>query len=137
MEESCIRSLSKGIIYRIISIATLIIITFSYTGNPIQVTLITGVSTIAFIIVFFFHERAWLRVKRPKEKLARSIAKMFTYITLIGITIMSTITYLFTRSIEVTTNVTLTYVIVKHFLYVINELIWYKIKWGSEKSCQN
>jgi uncharacterized membrane protein len=137
MEESRIRSLSKGIFYRIISIITLIIITYIYTGNLIQVTLITGASTITFIIVFFLHERAWLRIKRPKGKLVRSIAKMFIYITLLGIAIMSTITYLFTRSIEITTNVTLTYVIVKHFLYVINEMIWYKIKWGSEKACQN
>jgi uncharacterized membrane protein len=133
MEETRIRSLSKGIFYRIISIITLIIITYFYTGNLIQVTLITGVSTITFIIVFFFHERAWLKIKRPEGKLTRSIAKMFTYITLLGIAIMSAITYTFTRSIEITTNVTLTYVIVKHFLYVINELFWYKIKWGSEK----
>ena len=137
MEETRIRSLSKGIFYRVISIITLVIITYIYTGNLVQVTLITGVSTITFIILFFFHERIWLRIKRPKGKLKRSIAKMFTYITLLGIAILSTITYTFTRSIEITTSVTLTYVIVKHFLYVINELIWYKIKWRSERTCQN
>jgi len=137
MEETHIRSLSKGIFYRIISIITLVIITYIYTGNLVQVTLITGVSTITFIIVFFLHERIWLRIKRPKGKLKRSITKMFTYITLLGIAILSVITYTFTRSIEITTSLTLTYVIVKHFLYVINELIWYKIKWGSEKTCQN
>jgi uncharacterized membrane protein len=137
MDESRIRSLSKGIFYRVISIITLIIVTYFYTGNLMQVTLITGVSTVTFIIVFFFHERIWLRIKKPKGKIARSIAKMLTYITLLGIAIMSTITYIFTRNFEITTGVTLTYVIVKHFLYVINELIWYKIKWGSEKTCQS
>jgi len=137
MEETCVRSLSKGIFYRIISVITLVLITYFYTGNPIQVTLITIASTFTFIIIFFFHERTWLHIKRPKAKLVRSIAKMFTYITLLGITIMSAITYFFTRNIEITTNVTLTYVIVKHFLYVINELIWYRIKWGCEKACQN
>jgi uncharacterized membrane protein len=138
MEETRIRSLSKGIFYRFISIITLIIITYIFTGNLIQVTLITVITTVTFILVFFIHERIWLRVKRPEGRLKRSIAKMFTYITLLGIAIMSGITYLVTGNIQITTNVTVTYVVIKHFLYVINELVWYKIKWGSKEGpCLN
>jgi len=137
MEETRVRSLSKGIFYRIVSIITLIVITYIYTGDLIQVSLITVISTITFLIIFFFHERLWLRIKRPKGKLARSIAKMFTYITLLGVITMSTITYLVTGDLEITTSVTLTYIIVKHIMYVLNELLWNKIKWGSEVKCQS
>lgn len=138
MEETRLRSLSKGIFYRVISIITLIIITYFFTGDVVQVSLITVATTITFMIVFFFHERMWLNIKRPFGKLKRSIAKMFTYITLLGIVIMSSITFLITGNFEITTSITLTYVVVKHFLYVINELVWYKINWGRvEKTCQN
>lgn len=137
MEETFKRSISKGIIWRVISIITLAIITYIFTNNFVEVTLITTISTVVFLIVFFIHERLWLKISRPQSELARSIAKMFTYITVTGVIIMSTITYLVTGNVQITTNVTLTYVIVKHIMYVINELIWNKIKWGSRVKCQN
>ena len=137
MGETFKRSISKGIIWRVISIITLAIITYIFTNNFVEVTLITTISTVVFLIVFFIHERLWLKIKRPQGKLARSIAKMFTYITVTGVIIMSTITYLVTGNVQITTNVTLTYIIVKHIMYVINELIWNEIKWGSRVKCQN
>ena len=137
MEETQIRSLSKGIIWRIVSLITLIIITYVFTGDLIAVTLITLLSNIVFIVVFFLHERMWLRIQRPRGKLARSIAKMFTYITILGVIIMSTITYLVTQSIQTATEITLTYIIVKHIMYIFNELIWYRIQWGGRAQCQN
>ena len=137
MDETFKRSISKGIIWRVISIITLAIITYIFTNNFVEVTLITTISTVVFLIVFFIHERLWLKISRPQSELARSIAKMFTYITVTGVIIMSTITYLVTGNVQITTNVTLTYIIVKHIMYVINELIWNKIKWGSRVKCQN
>jgi len=137
MKESKKRSLSKGIIWRLISLITLAIITYIFTGNLVEVTLITVISTIVFLFVYFIHERIWQKIKRPKGKLARSIAKMFTYITVTGVIIMSLITYLVTGNVQITTNVTFTYIVVKHIMYVINELIWNKVKWGSDVTCQN
>ena len=130
MEETRTRSMAKGLFYRSISILTLILITYFYTGDILHVSLITCVSTVIFIVVFFIHERIWLHIETPKGKLTRSITKMFTYITLLGITVMSIITYVFTRSVEIMTNITVSYVIVKHFLYVINEFFWDTTKWG-------
>ena len=131
------RSLSKGIIYRIISVVTLAIITYLFTKDLMTVTLVTFISNIVFLFVFYIHERLWLKIKRPEGKLARSIAKMFTYITVCGIAIMSTITYLVTGSLEAMTGITLTYVLIKHIMYVFNELLWDKIKWGDKVECQN
>lgn len=135
--ETHARSLSKGILYRIISILTLAIITYIYTGNLVTVTLVTVISNIVFLIVFYVHERIWLRIKRPQGKLARSIAKMFTYITICGIIIMSIITYLVTGSLEAMTGITFTYVLVKHIMYVVNEILWDKIKWGNKQLCRS
>lgn len=128
--ETRVRSLSKGVIYRLISIITLAIITYIFTGNLVTVTLVTAFSNIVFLIVFYIHERIWLRIERPKKKVARSIAKMFTYITVCGITIMSLITYTFTGSIQIMTGITVTYVSLKHVLYIFHELLWDRISWG-------
>ncbi|RLI62982.1 MAG: hypothetical protein DRO67_06490 [Candidatus Asgardarchaeum californiense] len=135
--DTRIRSLSKGIIYRIISVILLAIITYIFTKDLMTVTLVTLISNIVFLFVFYIHERLWLKIKRPEGKLARSIAKMFTYITICGIAIMSTITYFVTGSLEAMTGITLTYVLIKHITYVFNELLWDKIKWGEKVECQN
>ena len=135
--DTRVRSLVKGTIYRIISVVTIAIITYLYTKDLMTVTLVTFFSNAVFLLVFYIHERIWLKIKRLEGKLARSIAKMFTYITVCGIVIMSIITYLVTGSLEAMTGITLTYVLIKHIMYIFNELLWYKIKWGSERTCQN
>jgi len=137
MKESYKRSMSKGIIWRVTSFITLAIISYIYTGDFVEVTLITVFATIVFLIVYFIHERIWQKIERPRNKFSRSVAKMFTYITVTGVIIMSTITYLVTGNVQITTNITLTYVILKHIMYVINELIWDKVKWEGEVACQN
>jgi uncharacterized membrane protein len=136
MKETHMRSLSKGVLWRIISIVVLAIITYVYTRDLLVVTLVTAISNVTFLLIYYIHERLWLRIQRPTGKVQRSIAKMFTYITLCGVITMSTITYFVTGSLEAMAGITLTYVVIKHILYICNELIWEKISWGSELKCR-
>ena len=57
---------------------------------------------------------------------------MFTYETLCGNLILGTITYLITGSWKVMTLITLTYIGIKHIMYIVNEFIWKKLKWGKK-----
>jgi len=49
---------------------------------------------------------------------------MFTYETLLGNIILGTITYAITGDWKAMTVITLTYIGIKHIMYIINEFIW-------------
>lgn len=130
MNETHIRSASKSVIWRITGILILAAVTYAYTRHWIQTGLITLLHHGVFLIVFYFHERLWLRVKRIQNLTARSIFKMFTYETLCGNIVLGTITYLVTGSLKQMTVITLTYIGIKHVIYIFNEFVWDRIKIG-------
>lgn len=128
MVESRIRSASKSVIWRLAGILILAIITYAFTREWVQTGLITIIHHGVFLVIFYFHERLWLKVKRIQNLMARSILKMLTYETLCGNVILGTISYLVTGSWRQMTAITLTYIGVKHVIYVWNERIWEKKK---------
>lgn len=130
MSETRIRSVSKSVIWRIMGVLILAIVTYAYTRKWIQTGLITFIHHGVFLVVFYFHERLWLKVKRVQNLTARSILKMLTYETLCGNVILGTISYLVTGSWKQMTAITLTYIGIKHICYIFNEFAWDKIKMG-------
>ena len=124
--DSKIRSASKSIIWRIIGVLILGAVTYFYTRQWVQTSLITVIHHGVFLVVFYFHERIWLRLKRPASYLGRSISKMLTYETLLGNIILGTITYCVTGSWKQMTAITITYIGIKHIIYVLNEFVWKK-----------
>lgn len=130
MSETKIRSASKSIIWRLLGIVILAVITYAYTREWIQTGLITFIHHGVFLVVFYFHERLWLKIKRIQNLTTRSILKMFTYETLCGNVILGTISYLVTGNWKQMTAITLTYIGIKHVCYVFNEFVWDKIKMG-------
>ena len=129
--ETRTRSAFKSFIWRIIGVIILAIITYAYTRNLFQTTLITFLHHGIFLFVYYIHERIWMKIKSFGNLTLRSLAKMFTYETLCGNIILGTITYLITGSWKAMTAITLTYIGIKHVIYVFNEFIWKKIKWGT------
>jgi len=128
MEEKK-RSALKSFIWRIVGVIVLAAVTFGYTGNWITTGLVTLIHHGVFLLVFYLHERMWLKIKLD-DMVWRSLAKMFTYETLCGNVILGIITYSITGSWKQMTAITLTYIGIKHVIYVWNEFIWKKIKWG-------
>lgn len=141
MFETHLRSSSKSVIWRILGVFILATVTYAYTRRWITTGLITVIHHGVFLVVFYFHERFWLKMKEwrkiPKSFFWLSMAKMFTYETLCGNVILGTITYCVTGSWKQMTAVTLTYIGIKHVIYVWNEFIWKRIKWGVEKVSYN
>jgi len=130
MKELKKRSAVKSIIWRIVGVLILGAVTYFYTRKWVTTSLITVIHHGTFLFVFYVHERIWLRCKYPINLTKRSLAKMFTYETLCGNIILGTITYLITGNWKTMTAVTITYIGIKHIIYIVNEFIWKKIKWG-------
>jgi len=124
------RSAAKSIWWRIIGIIILALITYLITGSSITTGLVTVIHHCVFLVVFYLHERMWLKIKKPKGEIPRSLCKMFTYETVCGNIILGIITYLITGDWKVMTAVTLTYIGIKHAIYIFNEFLWKRIKWG-------
>ena len=123
------RSALKSFIWRIVGVFVLATVTYAYTGDWITTGLVTFIHHGIFLLVFYFHERTWLKIKLD-DMVWRSLAKMFTYETLCGNIILGTITYSITGSWKQMTAITLTYIGIKHAIYIWNEFIWKKIEWG-------
>lgn len=128
--ETRLRSSSKSILWRAMGVLILTAVTYAYTKQWIT----TGVITVAhhgvFLVVYYFHERLWLKVKRIQGLTHRSLLKMLTYETLCGNVILGTISYAVTGSWRQMTGITLTYIGIKHVCYMFNEFAWDRIKAG-------
>lgn len=57
------RSLIKAITYRIIMTIVLIVISYLFTNDVYQTSSIVGIFTLVAIVVYYFHERTWNRLK--------------------------------------------------------------------------
>ena len=123
------RSALKSIIWRITGIFILALITFIYTRSWIQTGLVTVLHHAIFLLVYYFHERIWLKVSVGRP-VTEALLKMFTYETLCGNIILGSITYFVTGNWKTMTLITLTYIGIKHIIYIFNEFIWKGVKWG-------
>ena len=123
--ETRLRSAVKSVIWRIMGVIILAAITYAFTGSWIQTGLVTVIHHSVFLVVFYLHERVWLRFPVTKM-LKRSLWKMLTYETLCGNIILGAITYFVTGDLKTMTGITLTYIGTKHICYVLNEYVWKK-----------
>ena len=128
MIEKHSRSMIKSIIWRIMGILILAGITFFFTGSWVVSILIAITHHTAFIFIYYFHERVWLKSKIGGKK--RYLMKMFTYEIVLGNLVLGTISYIFTGSWTAVTLITLVYIGNKLWIYLLYEYVWNKIKWG-------
>jgi len=128
--ETRLRSSTKSILWRVLGVLILATITYAYTRRWITTGLITVIHHAIFLLIYYFHERLWLKIKRIQNLTHRSLLKMLTYETLCGNIILGTISYFVTGSWKQMTAITLTYIGIKHVCYVFNEFAWDKIKAG-------
>ena len=122
------RSALKSLIWRICGILILGIITYAYTKHWVQTSLITFLHHGIFFFVYIIHERLYLKFCKTKNLTKRSIYKCLTYETLLGNLILGTITYLVTGNWKTVSAITITYVSIKHIVYIFNEFVWKKFE---------
>ena len=126
--ETVKRSSVKSFIWRIVGVVLLASVTYFYTRRWITTTWITFLHHGVFLFVFILHERFWLHVDIIGLK--RKLLKMFTYETILGNFILGVISLIITGNVQKMTQITVTYIAIKHIIYVFNEFIWDKISWG-------
>ena len=122
-KDSQKKSAIKSIVWRIVGVLTLGAVTYYYTGNWVTTSWITFLHHSVFLIVFYLHERFWFYVN-IRNMLVRSVVKCITYETILGNFILGIITLAITGDIQQMTQITLTYIGIKHLMYIGNEFIW-------------
>lgn len=66
MKESRLRSLLKGLTWRVIATTTIILIAWLTTGNIAMALEIGAIEFFVKLLLFYLHERAWQQVPRGK-----------------------------------------------------------------------
>lgn len=122
------RSSLKSFLWRIVGMIILACVTYFYTHKWITTTWITGLHHGVFFFVFILHERFWFHMDFTGLK--RKLLKMMTYETILGNFILAIISLIITHNVQTMSKITLTYIGIKHIIYIFNEFIWERIKWG-------
>ena len=120
-------SILKSVIWRIMGVIVLASVTYFFTKEWITTTYITLVHHTTFLLVFYLHERVWMKFY-DKDAPWRRIAKAFTYEIILGMGLGGLIVLLFTKEWSKVTQITGTYTVIKLIMYYINEKVWAKIE---------
>jgi len=126
MKETNKRSMVKSLAWRVMGVFVYATIFYLFTkqwGITLAGTLIHHTT---FLIVFFLHEKLWIKLKRNDHWL-----KPFTYEVILGMGLGGLIVFMLTGSWKSVTEITLTYTAVKLVLYFTYDKIWNNmIEWG-------
>lgn len=68
MEDTRIRSLIKGITWRITGTIDTMVISYIVTGKYLVALSIGGIEVVSKILLFYFHERIWNKIKLGKKQ---------------------------------------------------------------------
>jgi uncharacterized membrane protein len=102
-------------------------VTYFFTRKWITTTYITFVHHATFLLVFYLHERVWMKLY-DKDAPWRRVVKAFTYEIILGMGIGGLIVFFFTGEWSKVTQITGTYTVIKLIMYYINEKVWAKIE---------
>lgn len=133
MKESHLRSLVKGITWRITGTLDTIIIAFIVTGNFFSALKIGFIEVFTKIILYYFHERIWTHIGWGKNLHDVSRLRSFTKgISWRALGTLDTIilSFLVTERVDLAFQIGGIELITKICLYYFHERIWNLIKWG-------
>ncbi len=120
-------SMLKSVIWRVMGVFVYATIFYLFTRKW-QIALAgTLIHHSTFLVVFYLHERLWIKLKRETHWL-----KPFTYEVILGMGLGGSIVLLLTGSWKAVTYITLTYTAVKLVMYYFYDKIWWKIKWKKD-----
>lgn len=63
-EESHLRSIIKGITWRVIATTTIFLITFITTGEMETAVTVASIEFFVKLLLYYLHERAWIMIPR-------------------------------------------------------------------------
>lgn len=119
------KSIAKSVIWRILGVLILASVVYFFTREWITTGLITIIHHATFLIVFYLHDRVWLKIEKFKGK-TRRIIKALTYEVVLGMGLGGFIVLMVTGRWSAVTQITITYTIIKIITYFYYEKIWTK-----------
>ena len=125
------RHLAKTVTWRIIGTLDTILLSWFVTGSPFTGLKIGFAETITKMLLYFFHERLWLKINIPESR-KRHLSKTFSW-RLIGTMDTVILSWLISGDPLVGLKIGGLEVISKMILYYLHERAWYKINYGLDK----
>lgn len=119
-------SLAKSAVWRIMGVFVLGAVTYFFTRHWVITTAISLVHHATFIVVFYLHERAWMRAPGFRGR-ARNVVKAFIYEIILGMGIGGLIVFAFTGQWSKVTAITGTYTAIKLVMYFLYDWIWREV----------
>ncbi len=133
MKDSRIRSVMKGVSWRIVATMDTFFLAFVIFGSIQIAAPIAGTEILTKIILYFFHERAWNLISWGRDahapKRARSLAKGVSWRIFGGIDTIA-IASLYSGNTFGAFQLGAFEVATKIFIYFAHERVWALIKWG-------
>ena len=135
------RHLAKTMTWRIVGSIDTMIIGWLISGNPLVGLSIGGTEVVTKMILYFFHERLWLKVDRKSESKAslykyRHIIKTLSW-RAIGTIDTTLLAWLIAGDPMIGLQIGGIEMITKMLLYYLHEKIWHKFDFGIEKHNSN
>ncbi|MFS4457200.1 DUF2061 domain-containing protein [Maribacter sp. 2304DJ31-5] len=122
------RHLAKTITWRILGTLDTICISWIITGNPLTGLKIGFSEVFTKMVLYYFHERLWIRVPIPESK-KRHLAKTFSW-RFIGTMDTILLSWLISGNPMVGLKIGGFEVISKIILYYVHERVWYRLNFG-------
>lgn len=133
--EHHLRSLIKGVSWRVIGSLDTFVLSFLVTGNAKWSVSIASVEALTKIALFYFHERAWERLAwgREIEAHRRSVAKGASWRAAATLDTFL-LSWLITGSVKSAGAIASFEIFTKITLFYLHERAWKRIPWGRAPS---
>jgi len=125
------RHIAKTITWRFIGTIDTIILSWFISGNPMTGLKIGFTESITKMILYFLHERAWIRFN-VKDSRKRHIFKTITW-RAIGTMDTIIISWIISGNPYMGLKIGFAEIITKMLLYYLHERAWYRIDFGLDK----
>ena len=129
-KETRRRSFLRSAIWRVVGVALLASITYTVTENWITTSLVTVLHHGIFLVVYYLHERFWLKVGWDSKW--KPYARVATYEIILGNLILGIITLALTGDLQKMSQITFIYISNKYWMFYAYDWLWGKIKWQTE-----
>jgi uncharacterized membrane protein len=125
------RHIAKTITWRLIGTLDTVLLSWIITGNPMTGLKIGLSEVVTKMVLYFVHERAWLRVGIPESK-KRHLLKTVSW-RIVGTLDTIVLSWIISGNPLTGLKIGGAEVITKMILYYGHERVWYRINFGLDK----
>ena len=130
ISESHLRSLLKGISWRLVGTIDTMMVSYFFTGNLKISGKIGATEIITKIILYYFHERIWIYFLKNRDEHIFSFAKAVTW-RIIGTLDTMLLAWFYTGSPMTGLKIGFGEIFTKILLFYFHERLWHRLPLGT------